>query len=380
MSRKTLSLLAALAVAAAVPAAWSAEPPASERAARILEDHTSFHWGRDCLVWIVHYPEELVEPWVDADSSSRGLSPAERDEYLRSFRSQLRMGEAEPFLLTVYHFGLKPLVLSPLTDHMTMKTGNGVAVPPISYERKLDQPISGIVQGLVFFPKQEAGFSLTLKGLGIYPEQLFAFDLFSGQKAAEAPAEEVKSRVVKLPPVEPPEPLTPLPEPAEREPLPPPVLTDTEPPAWLGPGPDLELPEADFDLSPPLTDGLSPDLSRRPERNLLDDLDSSPGFSPDPGQSRDGVLKEFLDLWAKGDTGGMFSMLDSSSRAQGTEAFAARANNSPLRWCLSGGYSIRWLSGNRAKVSVAQKLVIIRVLQSEVLEVVQEDGRLAIVW
>ncbi len=30
---------------------------------RILERWTVTHWGRNCFVWIVHYPEELVDPW-----------------------------------------------------------------------------------------------------------------------------------------------------------------------------------------------------------------------------------------------------------------------------------------------------------------------------
>ncbi|MDR1049206.1 MAG: hypothetical protein LBL51_05570, partial [Synergistaceae bacterium] len=40
---------------------------AFEETVRILEDRTVFHWGRDCLVWVVHYPEEIVEPWVESE-------------------------------------------------------------------------------------------------------------------------------------------------------------------------------------------------------------------------------------------------------------------------------------------------------------------------
>ena len=43
-------------------------------ATAILERWTSFHWGRDCLVWVVHYPEELVNPWVEAEAARGGMS------------------------------------------------------------------------------------------------------------------------------------------------------------------------------------------------------------------------------------------------------------------------------------------------------------------
>ncbi|SMG36118.1 hypothetical protein [Dethiosulfovibrio salsuginis] len=357
-----------------------------EEATRILERNTSFHWGRDCLVWVVHYPESLVEPWVDADAQARGYSPSQREEYLRSFKEQLRIGSAEPFLVTVYHFGPQPLSLSPLGDYLSLTTDGANRVAPLSYEKKMDQPISGVVQGLVFFPKQQGAFSLVFKGLGVYPEQLFAFDkAVISDTVAQAPTE-VVSRIVELPPVETETVLSskggktsvpkkePEPKAPEPEPLPPP--SDTEPPAWLGPGPVLTPPDPVVEENP--FEGISGDIARQLDDILKDDEleadDSSLVFS------KETVVEEFLDLWSKGETEAMFDMIAPSARSEGLAAFSERANKSPLRWCLSDGYKLRWLDDGRVRVSVAQKLVLIRVLQSEVLSVVREEGRSFVVW
>lgn len=356
-----------------------------EEATRILERNTSFHWGKDCLVWVVYYPESLVEPWVDADAQSRGYTASQREEYLRSFKEQLRIGSAEPFLVTVYHFGAGPLSLSPFSDYLSLTTDGSNRVPPLSYEKKMDQPISGVVQGLVFFPKQQGEFSLVFKGLGVYPEQMFAFDR-PAQTEVVVKAPEVVSRVVEIPPVETETALSskggkvsspkkqPEPKAPEPEPLPPPV--DTEPPAWLGPGPVLTPPEPVVEELP--LEGVSGDIARQLEEILKDD-------GPEPEKdslllSKETVIEEFLALWAKGDTEAMFEMIAPSARAEGLESFSSRANKSPLRWTLSDGYKVRWLDDGKARVSVAQKLVLIRVLQSEVLSVVREEGRSFVVW
>ena len=103
-----LSLLAVLLFSAA-PAAGS---DAIGEATAILERWTSFHWGRDCLVWIVHYPEELVDPWVESEAARGGMSDGEREEYRKAFVSELRIADTEPFLVTVYAFGPRPLCSS----------------------------------------------------------------------------------------------------------------------------------------------------------------------------------------------------------------------------------------------------------------------------
>ncbi|MEA3284085.1 MAG: hypothetical protein U9Q00_03785 [Synergistota bacterium] len=386
MSLRKLGLACLLSVFL-TSASWGASP--LEDATRILENSTSFHWGKDCLVWVVHYPEALVGPWVEADAVSRGYTPVQKEEYLRSFKEQLRIGQAEPFLVTVYHFGPKPLSLSPLSENLLMIPEKGEALAPLSYEDKLDQPISGVVQGLVFFPKQEDGFVLSLKGLGVYREQRFAFKGFSSAGGVSSDdAGEAKQRIVELPPVQTETVLTssggkvevpvekPKPEKAEKESeavKEPPV--ETEPPAWLGPGPVLtKKPE------PVERPKISSDDSMAVSADLAESVISEGGFTAaDLEMSRDSLVEAFLARWADGDTSAMYEMLAPSSRGD-KEAFSKKANGSPLRWYLGDGYKLRWLEGDRVKVSVAQKLVLIRVLQSEVLSVVSEEGRLWIVW
>ncbi|MCF4150696.1 hypothetical protein L2W58_02680 [Dethiosulfovibrio sp. F2B] len=368
-------------------ACWGASP--LEDATRILENSTSFHWGKDCLVWVVHYPEALVGPWVEADAISRGYTPAQKEEYLRSFREQLRIGQSEPFLVTVYHFGPKPLSLSPMSENLLMIAEGGDVIPPLSYEDKLDQPITGVVQGLVFFPKQKDGFVLSLKGLGVYREQRFAFKGFSSVgEPSSNDVGEAKQRIVELPPVETETVLTssggkvdvpvakPKPEKAEKESkrVEEPTV-DTEPPAWLGPGPVLTKKPEPVEI-PKVSSGDSMALSADLSEAIMSEDDPNPAGLE---MSRDSLVEAFLALWAKGDTSTMYEMLSPSSRGD-KDTFSKRANGSPLRWCLEDGYKLKWLDGDKVKVSVAQKLVLIRVLQSEVLTVVSEEGRLWIVW
>ncbi len=171
--RRLYLFLPVLLVLFAAPAAGS---DAIGEATAILERWTSFHWGRDCLVWIVHYPEELVDPWVDSEAARGGMSEGEREEYRKAFVSELRIGDTEPFLVTIYAFGPRPLDFGGFASSVRLVTKNGDAVPPLSYEGKFDQPVSGIVQGLVFFPKQrDKEFSVAMRRLGVVEEQLFSF-------------------------------------------------------------------------------------------------------------------------------------------------------------------------------------------------------------
>ena len=163
--RKRILPLLAVLLLSAVPAAGS---EAIREATEILERWTSFHWGRDCLVWIVHYPEELVDPWVESEAARGGMSEGEKEEYRRAFISELRISETEPFLVTIYAFGPRPLDFGGFASAVSLVNKNGDKAAPLSYERKFDQPVSGIVQGLVFFPKQtDKEFSVSMRRLGV---------------------------------------------------------------------------------------------------------------------------------------------------------------------------------------------------------------------
>lgn len=356
---------------------FSAEMTSVERAAAILENSTSFHWGKDCLVWLVHYPEELVGPWIDADSKTQDYTEEQRAEYRRSFKNQLRMNDSEPFLVTIYNFGSVPLKISPLSDYLHMVDLSGKITNLISYEKKLDQPISGIVQGLAFFPIQEGAFELVFKGLGVRSEQVFAFPVFKRDSIAGAktPSAEIKDHVVELPLVDV-EKKASIPENKAKKDLPDrekavaevkkPVPSVEEPPAWLGPGPVLtpEKPEQPIFIAK--SQDVPPEIS-------VDEKD--------PGKSRDEALKEFLSVWASGNFEAMYKMLSSETASnQPLDKFSERAGKSPLRWNLSKGYKLTWIDPEKVKVSVAQKLVLIRVLQSEILTMKNENGRWSFAW
>jgi hypothetical protein len=141
-----------------------------------LENWTSFHWGKDCFIWIVHYSDEIVNPWVDAEAMRAGLNMTQKEEFTKSFISELRLDETEPFLVSIYAFGQNPLELRAFGDSISLINSDGDRLKPISYERVFDSPISGMVQGLVFFKKQSnKNFSLTLKGTGVFDERVFLF-------------------------------------------------------------------------------------------------------------------------------------------------------------------------------------------------------------
>ncbi|MBQ8693987.1 MAG: hypothetical protein IJ520_12700, partial [Synergistaceae bacterium] len=85
---------------------------------RILERWTSAHWGRDCYVWIVHYPAEIAEPWASAEALKIGMSESEAEAYKNKFISDLQLDESETFLLNIYSFGARPVNISPIADNV----------------------------------------------------------------------------------------------------------------------------------------------------------------------------------------------------------------------------------------------------------------------
>lgn len=325
----------------------------------IIERWTAFHWGRDCLVWLVHYPEELVDPWVGAEAARSGMSGPESEQYRRSFTSELRIGETEPFLLTVYVFSPRPLDLGRFEHAIMLETGDGRRLPPLSYERKFDQPLSGITQGLVFFPKQDdKDFVVVLKNLGIQDEQPFAFvgAVEPPVVVASAPPAEVEVVVVELPPApkkdppkpKAPEPVAPLLPPPP--PPPPPVATTTE----------LE------ELAPPPA----------PELPLPREEEVSPIYI-----GKDRTVENFVRHWIEGETGAMYDLLSTSSRTALTEEqFAAQVNATGLRPSLKEGYKIQWMEEGRVRVVTAQRMLLFRTLRSKVLGIDRENSLWRLTW
>ncbi len=335
----------------------------------ILDKRTAFHWAPDCLIWAVHYPDEIVDPWVALEASRRGLSPEEAAQYRANFIRDLRLDSSEPFLVTIYHFGVKPLELAPFSERAALLLPSGERVKPFFYEPQFDEPISGVVQGLVFFPKQEReDFELAITGLG-EEERRFSF---KGRPALEE-VPTAKPVIVQLPPLkEPPKeeaqekPRAPeAPKKAALEPSPKPeVRPPDEPPVWLVP-PSAPVPSKEEQPSPPLTQPLP----------------SGEEESPTKLPSKEEVVKRFLDAWAAGDAEEMYSLLDEESRKQyPLKVFEERVMDNSLRWALKDGYTTEWLAEDKVRVVAVQKLLVMRLLRRVDLSLVRHEEEWKIAW
>ena len=321
-------------------------------ATSILERWTAFHWGRDSLVWLVHYPEELVDPWVAAEAARSGMSEAESAQYRASFTSELRIGDTEPFLLTVYVFGPRPLDLGSFASSVQLETKEGRRISPLSYERKFDEPLSGIVQGLVFFPKQpDKNFSVIIRNLGIHEEQRFSFDRADGPLVAAAEPEVV---VVELPPAPKKEPVKPRPPKREK-------TTPTPPPP-----PPVATPQELSELKP---------------EPVVVDLPVPEKEKPVLFISKEKTVENFVRYWIEGQTSAMYDLLSSSTRTALTEEqFARQVEATGLRNSLREGYKIQWMDDNRVRIVTAQRMLLFRTLRSKVLTVDREETIWRVSW
>lgn len=389
-------LVCLLAVLSVCPPAFGGAP--AEQATnpfgetiRVLEQWTVSHWGRDCFVWIVYYPEELIEPWVEAEALRVGMSEAERRAYRDTFVSELRMDRAEPFLVSVYAFGARPVSLAPVSDNILLVTAAGERVRPVRYDTNLDQPLRGLVQGLVFFPKQrDTNFAVAVKGMGGYDERLFSFTPAASPEdwdAGAVPAfEETKTVVVELPkkpasrkvsvrPVKPP-------KPAEH-----PAVPMAPPPSVPRPIPPL-LAEDSGDMAV-FVESVR-DRGASPDRRAADKTEGAASETPEnPGKnaqsayvSREQVLRRFLTLWAENRPDEMYAMLSAESRKMlSSENFAREtAKAADFRAGLKDGYRIDWVGEERAKVITDRRFLMFRSLVVRTLGVTREGSSWKVVW
>lgn len=356
---------------------------------RVLEQWTVSHWGRDCFVWIVYYPEELIEPWVEAEALRVGMSESERRAYRDTFVSELRMDKAEPFLVSVYSFGASPVSLAPVSDNILLVTAAGDRVRPVRYDTNLDQPMRGLVQGLVFFPKQrDTNFAVVIKGMGGYDERLFSFAPAASSGGWEdgepAPApEETRTVVVELPkkpapkkvsvrPVKPP-------KPAEH-----PAVPMAPPPSVPRPIPPL-LAEDSGDMAV-FVESVR-DRSASADRRAADKKESAVPETPEKNAqsayvSREQVLRQFLTLWADNRPDEMYAMLSVASRKMLSQENFAReaAKASDFRAGLKDGYRIDWVGEERARVTTDRRFLMFRSLVVRTLGVTREGSSWRVVW
>ena len=357
---------------------YAAENPFDETI-RILERWTSAHWGRDCFVWAVHYPEELIEPWVEAEVLKAGLTEAEKERYRENFVSELKLDSSETFLLSVYSFGPRPVSIAPVTDNVALITASGERVRPTRYDSSLDSPAGGIVQGLVFFPKQrDSGFALAVKGMGVHEERIFSFSTPRFTEPVAQPSEpepdvvvvDLPKRKVTKAAVKPKQPERRTVEPAPETP-PPPVQPRFIPPLFAEDSKDMAaFVQSERERKPqtrPQPQTKAPSVPRNAENAYM---------------SRESVLRRFLTLWADNRADEMYDMLSAGSQKQiSRENFAREAAKATdLRRGLKGNYRIEWIGEERAKVIVTHQTLVFRSLSTRTLGVVREASSWKIVW
>ncbi|MDR1470907.1 MAG: hypothetical protein LBS75_00135 [Synergistaceae bacterium] len=371
-------VLAFVLVSFAVSLSMEASPSCTgdrDAALRILDDWTSIRWGVDNLAWVVHYPEELVEPWINYEAEKLRLGPEQIDEYRKSFTDELRIGSATAIMLSIQALGPEPVNISPLAKNIVLIDSAGRRISPIVFEKRLDGPLIGLVQGFVFFPLQSDGnFKIGLSGLIPDSETQFTFRGSEAKSAIattavqpaagrnqqwKAPQKEV---VVRIPTKKP----TPPKDPAPPEQEAPDYSTEGEVFQPTAPPQATPLPDA-FDAEPP---EVNPPA-------LEETVPTEPTLPPlDERQ----VLPIYLKAWIDGDADKMYSLLSAESQRRiSRELFAKEAMSGGFRSALRAGYKVSWADGS-ARVTVAKKVLFVRTLETKQIDFVQENGSARVSW
>jgi hypothetical protein len=158
MSRRIMLLICFSAVLL-ISLPLSAYPAAGESVESILGGRTALHWGKDYLAWVVHYPDSMVDPWVQSKTGGNGDPTG---KIAKDLRKSLRMDNSTPVLLSVHCFAGRPVNLKPLPDRLYIRKANGEKVRPHTYDGVFDSPLNGLVQGFVYFPRVEGPFRVEL--------------------------------------------------------------------------------------------------------------------------------------------------------------------------------------------------------------------------
>ena len=352
----------------------AAETSAYDQTIRILERWTSAHWGQDCFVWVVHYPEELAVPWAESEALRAGMTDAEKERFRENFVSELKLDTSETFLVSVYSFGARPVNLNPARDNISLLSSTGERIKPTRYDSTLDNPSLGVVQGLVFFPKQSnKDYVIGLKGMG-RTERIFSF-----APPETPPSQPPKSDVVvvNVPRRQPKKPVPiPINKPTPPTPPPPPPI----PPRPIKP----ILQEESSDMA---------DFVRSVRERGNDSQDrTATNTTPAPRRqvntenaysSRETVLRRFLNLWADGSYSEMYDMLsEASKRVISRDNFAREARKaSDIRAGIKGGdFRIDWVGEERAKVITTRKTLVFRTVSTRTLGVTREGSSWRVVW
>lgn len=351
-------------------------PPASSNDDRdasleILNRWTSIRWGEDNLAWVVYYPEELVDPWVRAEAEKRRLRSDQADAFKKAFVDELKIGAATPILLSVHVFGPTPLDLSPLANNIALVDSSGKRYSPIVIEKKLDSPLSGLVQGFVYFPKiDDPNFSVLVKGLIPDRETHFTFSgsgiapgsiatTTGGANLSVPPVEQTEEVIVRIPTTPPEGKKTPEP------PQDPNISTEAE--VFQPTMPPIEEPELPQDFPAHIQDEQLPQEPMLPQ--------TGPRLAPKQ------VLDIYLKAWVSGDTERMYSLLSTESQGRiSRELFEREVTTGGFRNLLKSGYKVTWTGEETAKVTVARRILLVRTLESKNINFVEEDGSARVSW
>ena len=352
---------------------------------RILERWTATHWGQDCFVWVVHYPEELIAPWVESEALRSNMTESQRENFRRNFVNELKLDSSETFLVSVYSFGARPFNLSPVRENITLLAASGERITPSKFDSSLESPSAGVVQGLVFFPKQSnKDYVISLKGMG-RDERIFSFGPPEIPPAPVKQEQEPEVVVVNLPKKQPRK----KPEVKKEEDLTPP------PPPMIPPRPitpifqETSSDMADFvksvrergntkpESSPSSSQAASTPATPRQELKTARPTNIDNAYS-----SRESVLRRFLTLWSLNSANEMYDMLsENSKKLISRENFAKEvAKSSDMRSGLKGDYRINWVGEERAKVITTHKSLFFKSVSTRTLGVTREGSSWKIVW
>ncbi len=390
---------------------------------RILERWTSAHWGRDCYVWIVHYPDEIAAPWAEAEALKVGMSQAESEAYRKKFIADLKLDSSETFLVNIYSFGSRPVNIAPIADNIALITPSGERVKPTRYDVGLERPSAGITQGLVFFPKQsDKNYAIAIKGMGVHDERVFSFGTpqyippVLNVKANDEPevvvvdipqnnnknkknnqnnqsykktdkADQKKQNNKSRRTVEP------APENAEMQ-LPPPAPREI-PPLFAENSQDmsdfiksarepvrLRNAENKSNSGKNAVNKAENKLKEPVKTHKAENAGKNNNNTENAYVSREYVLRHFLTLWADNKPAEMYEMLaESSKKLISRQNFAKEiAKSSDFRAALKGEYKIDWIGEERAKVIADRKVLMFKSLMTRTLGVTRENSSWKVVW
>ncbi len=363
---------------------------------RILDRSTVFHWGADSLVWIVHYPRELEDPWVRLEAKRNKMNAQQAEEYRKQFAKDLRSDTTDAFVLSVHAFGASPLNLAPLSKNVALITADGKRVPPVSYEKKLDAPLAGLTQGFVFFPKQpDVPVQVAVRGLIPGKETVFKFARGSALAASpEAPSSKINTGAAKASgqkDSDKKEVLLKIPDKPDKPASPkdvPKIKTEpAKPQVPKAPPENKEAAKSEtFTPTNPAISAVSDDpnplWSERAAPESEDVAASAPAQEWDPKTRTrmEQALKRYLTSWKLDDTKTMYSMLSAESRQKiDFDAFEKSVRANPFRRVVRDDYKVSWKQ-NTATVTGKKKILFVNTLVSEKFALVEENGQYRVSW